>query len=81
MTKTSREDEIVLQKVPCIYYPLYFRKDTTEIKALFKFGNKVNTIILAYIAKISLKICSTNIKAQKIDGFILNIFEIVFIKF
>lgn len=32
---------------------------------------------LAYEAKLSLKICATNIKAQKVDDFTLEMFEIV----
>lgn len=44
-------------------------------------NNKVNIMILAYIAKLDLFIKLTNIKAQKIDSLILKINEIVAIRF
>lgn len=38
-------------------------------------------MILAFIAKLGLKVYSTNVKAQKINDFILKIFEIVLVSF
>lgn len=44
-------------------------------------GNKVNAITLVYILKQGLRICYTNIKSQKIDGSIFEIFQIVLASF
>lgn len=51
------------------------------MRALINLGNKVNAMTLIYIAKLSLKVCFTNVKAQKFDGFILKTFKIVLVKF
>lgn len=75
MTETSKEGEVVLQKVLCIHYPLCFQKNRPEVKTLINFGSKINVIILGYISKLGLKICHTNIKAWKIDGFIVKTFR------
>lgn len=44
-------------------------------------GSKVNAMTPIYIAKLGLKIRKTNIRAQKIDGSILNTFGIVLADF
>ena len=36
---------------------------------------------LGYILKLGLKVCSINVKVQKIDGFTLKMFEIVLASF
>lgn len=78
MTKASKEDKIILEKIPCIYYPLCFCKNKkNKVQTLINSGNKVNTMNLRHIAKIDLKVRSTNIKAQKIDGSILQTSKIV----
>lgn len=48
---------------------------------MINLGNKINTITLAYAAKLGLKIRKTNIKAQKIDNSTLETFEIVLANF
>lgn len=70
-----------LKKVLYIYYPFRFQKDLHETKALINLGNKINIMTPAYAAKLDLKIQKTNIKARKIDGFILITFEIVLADF
>lgn len=81
MTEASRKDDIVLEKVSCIHYPLCFRKDTIEVKVLLDSGNEINAITLAYAAKIGLKICFTNLEAQKINDFTLDTFRMVLANF
>lgn len=81
MTKASRKDEIVLEKVLCIYYPLCFCKDIIEVKVLLDSDSKINAITSAYAAKIGLKIRPTNFKAQKINDFTLDRFKIVLANF
>ena len=60
--------EVILDWVPYIYYPVQFHRNKKTIKALINFGNKVNIMALAYLAKLGLKVCLTNVGAQKIDG-------------
>lgn len=43
-----KKDEIELAKIPCIHYPIWFKKD--KIWILVNFGNEVNTITLVYTA-------------------------------
>lgn len=53
----------------------------TKIKALINSNIKVNAITLAYASKQDLIIRHINVKAQKINGFILKMFEMVLIRF
>lgn len=76
MTKASKENEVALNWVFCIYYPFCFQKDTIKVKALIDSGSKVNIITPTYAAKLGLKVCHTNVRAQKIDGSTLKIFKI-----
>lgn len=81
MTGVSKEDEVVLERVFYIYYPLCFQKDTVGVKALIDSGNEVNTITPTYALKLGLKIRHTNVRAQKIDNFTLKTFEMVLASF
>ena len=56
---------------------MQFCKDKETIGALINSGGKVNTITLAYTAKLGLKVYLTNVGAQKIDGLLLKTFEMV----
>ena len=59
----------VLDKVPCICYPVQFRKDKDkDILALLDSGSEVNAMTPAYAAHLGLKVRVTNVGAQKIDG-------------
>ena len=81
ITEASKEDEVVLKRIPCIYYPLYFRKNTAKVKTLLNSGSEVNTMTLIYTAKLGLKVRRINVGAQKIDGSTLKTFEIVLVSF
>lgn len=64
MTDISKEPYEVLEYVPHIEYPVQFWKGKKEdVWVLIDSGNKINVITLAYAAKLSLKICSTNVGA------------------
>ena len=41
--------EVIVDQVPCFYYPVQFWKDKRIIKALINSSNKVNAITLAYV--------------------------------
>ena len=73
--------EVTLERVPCIQYPVQFQKDENGIQALLDSDSKINAINPAYAKKLGLRISQTNVKAQKIDKTHLNIFGIVIIGF
>lgn len=57
--EASKEIE-VLEKILYIIYLIWFEKN--KLKALISLNNKVNIIILAYIAKLKFKSYYINIK-------------------
>lgn len=83
--KTSKEAtkkaDIALKRIPCIYYLLYFRKKTADIRALIYSRNKVNKINPVYIAKLGLQACETKVRAQNIDGCIFHTFKMILASF
>ena len=54
MTETSKEDEVPLQRVLCVYYPILFKKK--EVQALIDSGNEVNAMTSTYVSRLSLQI-------------------------
>lgn len=86
VTETSKEAQavkmvIVLDRVSCIHYPVQFRKDKGEVTALIDSGSDINEMTPAYAAKLGLKVCKTNVSAQKIDGSSLATYEMVIAAF
>ena len=80
MTEIRKEDDVFLERVPCIYYLLCFQKDIKDVKALIDLGNEVNAMIPAYASKLCLNVHHTDVGAQKIDSTTLNIFKMVLAK-
>lgn len=76
--KASKEN-IVLDQVFYIYYLIQFKKN--KIQAPINSNSKINAMIPAYSSKLNLKIYCINIKAQKIDGSIFEIFKIFLASF
>lgn len=74
MTEAREE---VLKRVPYVYYPMQFRKDLSEIKALIDLGSEVNAISPVYANKLGLRIQKTDVRARKIDGSSLDTFGVV----
>ena len=81
MIETSQKNIVVLDWVPCICYPIWFKKSEVQVQALTNFGSKVNVITPAYASKLGLKVYPTNVGAQKINGSTLKIFGIVLASF
>ena len=73
--------ELTLERMPCIYYQLRFRKDIAGVGALVDLGSEVNAMTPAYAAKLGLKVRKTNIGAQKIDSFTFETFGMVLADF
>ncbi len=63
MTDKKTEE---LEQVPCIRYPVTFKKD--QIEALLDSGSDVNAMSQAVAQQLGLKVRNTNFGAQKIDG-------------
>ncbi len=63
-----------LERVPCIWYSVTFKD---QIKTLLDLGSEVNTMNQAFTQQLDLKICKTNVRAQKIDGTILETYGII----
>ena len=80
MTEASQKD-VVLDWVPCICYPIWFKKSEVQVQALLDSGSKVNAMTPGYALKLGLKVRPTNVGTQKIDGSILETFEIVLASF
>ena len=54
----------VLNRVPCICYPVQFQKDKNkDVLALLNSRSKVNVMTLAYVAQLGLKVQKTSIGA------------------
>ena len=81
MTETSKEDDVTLEWVPCVHYPLRFRKDTADIRALIDSGSEVNAMTPAYTSRLGLRVYRTNIGAQKIDVSTFKTFGMVLASF
>ena len=74
MAEASKKN-MALDRVPCIHYPVQFKKE--ELRALINSSSEINAITLTYVATLGLKVHSTNVGAQKIDGSTLETFGII----
>ena len=69
---------MILNQVPCIYYPMQFWKDKgVTIQALIDLGSKVNAMTPAYTKQLGFQVQKTDVEAQKIDESLLRTFEMV----
>ena len=81
MTETRKEDDVTLERVPCIHYLLHFWKDTADVRALIDSGSEVNAMTPAYTSKLGLRVRYTDVGAQKIDGSTLQTFGMALANF
>ena len=80
MTEASQKD-VVLDRVPCICYPIWFKKSEVQVQALLDSGNEVNAMTPGYASKLGLKVRPTDVEAQKIDSSTLKMFGMVLASF
>ena len=78
---TDGDEEVVLDRVPCIHYPARFQGDQEQVRALLDSGSEVNAMSPAYAERLGLKTRKTNVGAQKIDGSALETFGMVIADF
>lgn len=82
MTEASKEDDVVLNWVLSTHYPLHFCKDKeNQVLTLINSSDEINAMISAYVSKLGLRVCRTNVKAQKIDSSTLKTFGIILASF
>lgn len=60
---------------------LKIKNDHTKIPALINFVRKVNTMTLAFITKLIIKIPPINVRTQKIYSFNFKMFEMILVNF
>ena len=65
VTETSKKDDVVLERVPCIHYPVQFRKNTneTQVQALIDSRSEVNAIHPTFVKELGLPIRPTDVGA------------------
>ena len=61
MTKTSKKDDVPLQRVLYIHYPIWFKKK--EVQALIDSGSEANAMTPAYASGLGLRVQRTNVRA------------------
>ncbi len=71
---TDKKTEEELEQVPWIWYPVIFKNQT---EALLDSRSKVKAMSQAFAHQLGLKICKTNVGAQKIDDTTLKTYGIV----
>ena len=81
VTEARHKNVVVLDCVPCICYPMRFKKSKVQVLALINSGSEVNAMTPAYALKLGLKVHTTNVGAQKINGSTLETFRIVLASF
>ena len=64
MAVASIEDKpLALDRVPCIHYPIWFKKSKVQVQALIDSGSEVNTMTPGYASKLGLKVRPTDLGA------------------
>lgn len=73
---------LTLDGIPCIYYLFRFCKDKeNKMRALINSSSEVNAMTQAYTSKLGLKICRTNVGAQKINRSTFETFGMILANF
>ena len=75
--KESKGEYPNLARVPCIRYPITFRKNSVSMSALLDSSSEVNAINPTLTGKLGLPIRPTDDRAQKIDGTMLDTFGMI----
>ena len=73
VTEASKKaQEVVSDWVPCIHYPMQFRKDKgATFQALIDLSSKVNVITPAYAKQLGLQVQKADVGAYKINNSLL----------
>ena len=79
--KKSKSEYLNLAQVPYIRYPITFQKKSVSMLTLLDSDSEVNAIHPTLARKLKLPIRPIDVGAQKIDGTMLDTFEMVVIAF
>ena len=79
MTETSKEDDVALQRVPYVHYPIWFKKK--EVQVLINSGSEINTMTPTYASRLGLRVYCTDVGVQKIDGSTFQTFGMILANF
>ena len=66
-----------LARVPCIRYPITFRKKSVPVLALLDLGSEVKAFYPTFTWELELPIRTTDVGAQKINSMMLDTFRMV----
>lgn len=77
MLVTEDNQEVTLEDIPCIQYPVQFQKDKNGIQVLLDLGSKVNAMNSAYNKKLRFRVRQSDVVAHKIDKSYLDTFGMV----
>ena len=77
LIEAGQESVDALDWVPCICYPIQFKKNEFQIQALINSDGEINVITLGHASKLGLKIYFTDVKARKIKSSTFKILEII----
>lgn len=81
LASLTKNFALPLERIPCIHHLVRFKNNQIKIQALLDSNIKVNTMLPAYMAKLSLELQTTDVKTQKIELSILKTFEMVLANF
>lgn len=81
MAPTFESFTLLLKCVPYIYHLVQVKKNYIMVQALLVSSSKITVMTPANVAKLGIKIQSTDGSTQKIDDFMLEMFRIVLANF
>ena len=76
-SEESKREYPKVAQVPCIWYPITFRKKSVPMSALFDLGSENNAVHPTFAQGLGLPIRIPDVEAQKIDGIMLDTFGMV----
>ena len=80
-TSVTYAREEALERIPCIHYPVQFKKDKTQVQALIDSESEVNAMHPSFTKQLGIPIRPTDVGAQKIDGTTLDTHGMVVVAF
>lgn len=81
LISVSNNIALLFKYILYIYYLINLKKNQVKAQLLINFGSKINAITWSYVNKLGLKICATDVEAQKIDSSIPETFGIILASF
>ena len=67
-TPVTGAREEALERIPCIHYPVQFKKNKNQMQTLIDSGSEINAMHPSFAKQLGLPIRPTDVEAQKING-------------